>query len=118
MEIKHPPIEKCKFTLDAKEDDFPVMGNVSACGDKAIDEMVEQRVYDRLENGDIWAWASVVVTCEYEGFRGRDYLGGCNYANEEDFVSSDYYEDMKKAAYEDMINEIDATARRLSKLEA
>jgi len=37
-------------------------------------------------------------------------LGACSYKDEEDFKKGGYYEDMKKQAYNDLINQIKALA--------
>ena len=91
------------FKLRAEFDDLPVRGNAMASGDDAFDREVEDGVLARLDAGDVWAWASVEVTAEWEGVTGRDYLGACSYASEDDFCASGgYFEDMKAGALADL----------------
>lgn len=47
-----------------------------------------------IEKGNEWAWCSVKVTVSYEGLSQDDYLGGCSYANKEEFMESGYMKDM------------------------
>jgi hypothetical protein len=76
------------------------------------DQELIQGIYARLAVGDTWAWASVEVTAEieFEGhkFYGTDYLGGCSYENEEDFKRCDYYADLKKNAYDQLLKNLEA----------
>ena len=90
------------YRIEIKQDDTEVRGNASGSGDDVEDERYEDEIIDRLNCGDVWAWASVTVIAECGGFKGRDSLGGCSYANEEAFKRGPYYEDMKSVALDDL----------------
>lgn len=91
------------YTLEATQDDMAVRGNAIVSGDDAEDKKVEDQILDRLNHGDVWAWASVKVSASWNGFEGTDYLGACSYANETDFKQpGGYYDDMKAAALQDL----------------
>ena len=77
------------------EEDLPVHGNACYSGDKEFDQMVEKEILARLEQNDVWAWAMVRVTVEWEGLVSTQYIGGCCFENEEDFRNnSGYFECM------------------------
>src|SRR5688572_13886675 len=86
------------YNLEADFDDIPVRGNALAFGDDAEDKRCEDEIIERLESGDVWAWASVKVTCCHKDLpeiEGVDYLGGCSYLDESDFKQpGGYYDDM------------------------
>ena len=87
------------YTLEAEFDDIPVRGNAIVSGDDAEDKRIEDSILRRLENGDVWAWASVKVIASWNGIEGVDYLGACSYEDEDDFKQpGGYYEDMKAEA--------------------
>ena len=95
-----------EFRVEAEQDDMSVRGNALASGDDEQDKEAEEEILQRLDRGDVWAWASVHVIAEYEGFRGDAYLGGCNYKDERDFMKDAYYEDMKSEAYDDLLDKM------------
>lgn len=105
-----PTMGDCHFELIATPDYEPVRGNAVASGDEALDRKIEDTILERLDGGDVWAWALVEVRCNWESFEGSDYMGGCSYEDEEDFreFSGGYFEDMKERAYSDMIAKIEA----------
>jgi hypothetical protein len=97
------------YTLTTEPEDSQVRGNASAI-DEETDRENEDRILERLERGDEWAWCVVKVTAQaiVNGilYTGVDYLGQCCFANEEDFKSSGYYEDMQQCALEDLASQI------------
>ena len=98
--------DKIKFRIEAEPEDEPVRGNF-ASGDDAKDKALEDEIIAKIDSGDTWAWASVCVLAEFEGFKGRAYLGCCSYEDEADFVKEGmYYEQMKADAVEDLKREI------------
>jgi hypothetical protein len=104
IRIKLPTIEQVEFTLVAEQDDVEVRGNAVASGDDLMDKKIEDEIIERLDSGDVWAWACVTVTARWKGLEGVDHLGACSYRDERDFIqSSGYYEEMKKEAYADLI---------------
>jgi hypothetical protein len=108
---------KPTFKITVEQDDIPVRGNAMASGDAAVDKEVEDEILQRLDNGDVWAWAHVTVVAEIEGFTGEAHLGACSYKDEEDFKSSDgYYADLCKEASEDLANNIADARERLARI--
>lgn len=105
IRIKLPTIKQVEFKITAEQDDIDPRGMFASGSDKQ-DEETLQAIYDSLEDGNTWAWASVKVECHYKGLTGTDYLGGCSYEDEEDFMRDAYYQDMKNAAYADLIRQI------------
>lgn len=109
IRIKLPKIEDVTFTLEVEQDDQPVRGNAMVSGEDELDKKYEDEILERLNSGDVWAWASVCVTAHWKGINGVDCLSGCCYKNEEDFKKEGmYYEQMKKQAYDDLISKIEA----------
>lgn len=81
------------------EEDLPVEGNACYSGDEEYDQMVENEILNRLEQNDVWAWAMVRVSVEWEGLSSTQYLGGCSYDSEEDFRNnSGYFENLVQEA--------------------
>jgi len=98
------------YRLQVEQDDVPVRGNALASGDDEEDKKLEDEILRRLDRGDVWAWASVCVIAECEGFIGRDYLGGCCYEDEADFCQDGgYYPQMKEEALADLIRSIESS---------
>ncbi len=76
-------------------EELPAKGNAICSGDEVFDRKVETEIVTRVENGDIWAWATVCVTAEWEALKENEYLGCCCYESEEDFRNnSGYFEEM------------------------
>lgn len=103
------PERKVEVFFDAEPEDLPVRGNAMASGDAVFDKAVEDEILDRLERGDIWAWFTghVVVTTSVDGvaFTGHDYIGGCSYADRDDFLRDNrdgYLRDLRDRALADL----------------
>ena len=98
------------YEIEAEFDDIPIRGNAIVSGDDELDREVEDELIERVNNGDVWAWASVKVTASIPGIdlEGVDYLGGCSYWDEKDFKQGGYYEGMKERALEDLEKQIQA----------
>lgn len=93
------------FTIECEWEDAPVRGGF-ASGDDVADKALEDQITARLYAGDIWAWCCVVVTARWRGFSGTASLGCCSYVDEKDFKNSDYFNDMRAEALEDLNKEI------------
>ncbi len=107
ISFKLPTIEQVKFTIEALDEHIPVRGNVMVSGDDEADKEEEDKIIERLENGDIWAWCCVRVAVSYKGCTGTDYSGCCTYNDEKDFIdNSGYFEDMKQTAFNELIDEL------------
>jgi len=66
-----------------------------ASGDEAYDRQVENEIIRRLEDGDVWAWASVRAEGRWNGMVEWDSLGCCSYESREAFLQDGYWADMK-----------------------
>jgi hypothetical protein len=107
------------YRIEVEQDDTQVRGNAMASGDDAADKAVEDEILDRLDRGDVWAWAMVKVVAECEGFEGFDTLCGCCYKDEADFKTGGYFEQMKDQAFEDLLNnmgEVEEQGKRAARL--
>jgi len=93
--------DKVEVCLSVEQDHLPVEGNASAIDDET-DRKNEEEIYERLNNGDVWAWACVGVKVRWKGFAGEDYLGGCCYLDEADFRKDAYFTDMVESALHDL----------------
>ena len=72
-----------------------------------FDEDGIKAVEQAIENNYQWGWCSVHVTAKYSGLVGEDWLGGCSYKSEQDFIdNSGYYQDMMDTALQDLVNQI------------
>jgi hypothetical protein len=84
-----------EISIIAVQDDLQVRGNAIASGDPKYDQEVENEILERLEQGDIWAWAAIEVRAECRGLSASAYLGACCYQSEDDFKNAgDYYPDL------------------------
>jgi hypothetical protein len=97
------------FKIDVEQDDIQVRDNALASGDDEQDKECEDAIIKRLNDGDVWAWASVHVIASWEtnGFTGDSYLGCCSYENEEEFKSSGYYDDMCDEALKNLNDDLE-----------
>tara|TARA_R110001592_G_C12860981_1_gene722830 strand:- start:152 stop:499 length:348 start_codon:yes stop_codon:yes gene_type:complete len=100
--------------IEALPDDIPVRGNASISGDEAFDHYVENAILHRLEQGDVWAWASVAVTVSWENQEAIEYLGCCCYDDEEDFQRGGYMADMIDRALDSLNDDLRTLYDRLS----
>ena len=94
------------YTLEIENEHIQVEGNASATDDDELDREIANEIIERLERGDLWAWCCVKVTAALVvddlTFEGVDYLGGCSYADEDDFKRGGYWESMKDQALDDL----------------
>lgn len=96
--ITLPSADEVEYSLSVVAEEF---------GPDFEDEATNAQVTNRWQNYDIWAWASVGIYAVWKNQKGRDYLGGCSYESEQDFIeNSGYYADMKQRAYEDLISQL------------
>lgn len=106
------------ITLTAERDDLSIHGNAIDSGDNEFDAKVEKDIIERLNSGDVWAWACVCVKAEFNDFEGVDYLGGCSYKGQDDFVDDFYYDDMVSSALSELADNIIACKTLLKCIEA
>ncbi len=83
-----------KIHLYACPEDISPVGQFN-CGDAKLD----QEIIDKINDGT-YTWFCAKVTASKNGIElGTDYLGGCCYKSEQEFVKQDdYYSDMRKSA--------------------
>lgn len=106
------------YTIKVEQDDIPVRGNAIGSGNADFDKEVEDEILKRLDDGDVWAWATVTVVATCEGFTGEAYLGGCSYKDEADFKQDGgYYEDMCKEALSELKKNITEIRERLARID-
>lgn len=79
------------------------------------DQEVAQDIADMADNYGIWGWCTIEVKATWNGMISEsDYLGGCSYKDEEDFLkNSGYYEEMKSTAISDLKKELKSLKRSL-----
>ena len=98
-----------EYRLYIQQDDQEVRGNASAWDDEAENKAYEDAIIERLDSGDVWAWAVVTVEARYKDFSGLDNLGACCYENTAAFITPDgYWPDMKAESYSDLLNALRA----------
>jgi hypothetical protein len=103
MNLKPLTRKEVTVRLKAEPEFISVEGNASATGDEAFAREVERNILQRLQRGDIWAWAAVTVTVSWGPFSAWDNLGCCSYADEEDFrQAGGYFDDMVDEALEEL----------------
>lgn len=106
-----------EFTIEVEEEYSPVRGNLIDSGDSEYDIQVENEILDRLNSGDVWAWCSVKVTAYWNGLEGADYLGGCSYDLESDFIkNSGYYDDMCNVALAELNKQVESLNNLIDQL--
>jgi hypothetical protein len=99
--------QRYNVRIIATQDDTRVRGNALASGDEEEDRRYEDMILERLDAGDVWAWAQVEVQASLpDGRTGSAYLGGCCYEDEKDFKTDNPY-------YEDLIDQAVTRAERL-----
>lgn len=96
------------ISFDPQEEDVPVRGNALASGDDALDKECEDKIIERLNQGDLSAWFCAKVTAECFGFKESTYLGACSYDSFEQFQSDEYYKQM----IDDVLSELANTLIR------
>lgn len=115
---------QCPYCYGTRIDPTPVSIDeeqppCEECGGKGtievdLDEELATEIEERLERGDTWAWCQVGVTASYAGLTGSDFLGGCSYEDERNFVDSGgYYDDMMTEAIEELAREIERHVREV-----
>ena len=112
--MKTLTVNDITWTVTAQFDDIPVRGNAMVSGDADFDREVEDRILSRLEDGDVWAWAMVLVQGEYKGLSASDTLGACNYADQDDFEQGGYYDDMRATVVDSLNEQLQALCAAVS----
>ena len=111
LKIKLPKIEQVEFETICHSEETQVRGNAMASGDEKADKRAEDRILRQLENGNQWAWCTIEVKASYKGLTASDFLGCCSYKSQKDFEKDVYYVDMKKQAFDSLIEQIKTLAK-------
>lgn len=98
MRLRQLREDEVLFTLGVCEDYMDVKGNVLYSGDEEEDTKYENEILDRLRRDDVWAWAHVTITASWRSFQASAGLGGCTYADEQEFRKCPNYEQLKTDA--------------------
>jgi hypothetical protein len=105
--------------ITAYPEDIPVKGNAICSGNEDFDQQVESEILERLEQDEVWAWATVCVTAEWEGLKEEGYLGCCCYADEKEFCQEGgYYEEMVEEAINNLNKRMQNLYKKMSVLMA
>lgn len=93
-----------KLTLEEVEVSFEAEPEEDSPGTQAsMDEECVKYIKDQIRRGNPFAWFTAKVTVKWGTYCHHEYLGGCSYKSEEDFVkNSGYYEDMVTTALEEL----------------
>lgn len=108
--------DEVEFDLTIEEMDEHPRG-FFASDEPELDAQQVADIMNRLRQGDLWAWCSVKVTARWGGYSASDYLGGCSYDGERDFMSDQYYADMKHEALAGLNAKLRAEYGKLKALE-
>jgi len=101
--------------VTAFPEEIPVKGNAMCSGDEDFDQKVESEILERLEQDDLWAWATVCVTAEWEGLKETEHLGCCCYADEEEFrQEGGYFDEMVEEALSNLNLRLRSLYERMS----
>jgi hypothetical protein len=112
------PTAPLKYSLEVSQDETPVRGNAMASGDADDDREVEDAILNRLDGGDVWAWAFVTVAARLPAgpkqpdWVGKASLGGCSYKDEEEFRRDDYCSQLEHEAFEDLLRNVRFAKKR------
>lgn len=113
MQLRELTADEVEFSIEIEEDDSDF--NFES-DEPEKDEKLRKELNRRRNNGDLWAWCTVVVTAKWKEWKGVDSLGGCSYENEADFRQDGYFDDMKDRALEELNKSLAACAAELGEL--
>lgn len=114
MRCKTLGVDDVDVRIETLPEDIPVEGNACDTGDEQFDHQVEHEILTRLDQDDVWAWATVAVTVSWNGQEATEYLGCCCYDGEEEFQQCGYFADMIDAAMSTLNENLRDLYRQLS----
>jgi len=94
--------EEATIKVECLPEEMSLRGNCMASGDAEFDKQCEDKIIQDYENGNDWAWCIAKVTTNWEGLEATEYLGGCSYKSEQDFINDGYYTDMINSCLEEL----------------
>lgn len=80
MKLRKLTAAEVTFTVELEPEDLEVRGNLICSDDPEYDRAAEDEIIARLNQDDMSAWCCVMVTAEWEGFKGHVSLGGCSFS--------------------------------------
>lgn len=83
---------------------------------KEQDDKLEAEVMERLNQGDVWAWAYVKVTARWGDFSASDGLGGCSFKDEAEFTSDGHLAELENEALCILNDTLESVYHKLSLL--
>lgn len=108
--FKLPTIEQVHFTITSEDEDTSPDDSIRAY---ETDEMVISGFIKGVRDNrrvSAFGWCYIKVTATYKGIEGSDGLGACSYRSLKDFIADGYYEQMRDAAYSELITNLQALA--------
>jgi len=113
--------EEAVFTMRVYRDNVPVIGALpSLLGDEKdeiMDIMREQKVYERIKQGELWAWAYVEVTARWKKWKGMASMGFISLKDEADFRRGGEYQKLREMALENLNEEFQCSVDEIRELE-
>ena len=111
--------DEVRFSVEPEEEEMDFHGYYKS-DEPESDRQLERWIERQLEMGNQWAWCSVRLTASWtdrfhrkwsgefgdKEYEGIDYIGGCSYKNERDFLKGGYYEQMCEDAYEHLVRKV------------
>lgn len=99
MQVRREAIEKRRVVLiDIEDEDRP-----PDFDDPATNEWVEKE----LRKGNAWAWCQVKLTVVFGPLTSEQYLGGCSYKSQPDFVNNGAYDDLVEAGISEIVRALE-----------
>jgi hypothetical protein len=99
MNIRKLELKDVTIKVSTEKEYTSVESASKDCGENAEDFI---KTVKELKKSSRWGWCTVRVDATYKGFKGSDYLGCCSYRSKEDFIAGGYYEQMVKAALDEL----------------
>lgn len=102
-------LQNAKIEFTPEIEDMPISDSFSEPEDIAW-------VTEQYNNVTPAAWFLAKVTATFAGQTGTAYLGGCSYESFEQFLTDDYYQQLKYEAVEDLKQQLDAMTQEINKM--
>lgn len=80
MKLRKLRADEVVFELSTEPEEMQVENNYMCTDDIERDKAAEREIYQRLAHGDELAWCMISVEAKWQGYVGRDTLGGCSFA--------------------------------------
>lgn len=102
--MKKLTLQDIVISIIVEDESFSAYTQLGECMSKEeISELLEE-----ARTSNVWKWCMVEVKGTYKGLESSEYLGGCSYDSEEDFINnSEYYNDMCEAVLSDLQKQVE-----------